>query len=237
MKTWAFLFASIGVLFGIWIMVRDKKWQIGSWLVGLSMAVFFGASVQIQSLISVSDAFKYQQQVAVLTNQVAALSSNVVFLQVQVTQALAIAQSQQQHQAQGQSQTINLITQVQKEVADVRETVSGMLKLYQSEKFIASDTNRFATFAKGDGGNVVFCKLDYVPFAGSVQVIVQLPGLQVPIIGQSLTSQANLIAFILAKGVDVNNVTVFVAYLRDPENKNRFDLRSWVNQNRLLLNP
>ena len=69
-------------------MFAYKRWKAGAWISCLAIAVFAGSSLNIGTLFSVGDAFKYSQ----VNQQLTSLSNAVNNLRVDMVQSVVFTQ-------------------------------------------------------------------------------------------------------------------------------------------------
>jgi hypothetical protein len=223
MKSWAFSVATIALLSGLYLILRHKKWVSGTWIVCLALAVFAGASLNIGTLFSVGDAFKYSQ----VTQQLSALSNTVQALRISVVQSVVLTQQI--------NQTVNMVTEVRKEVADMRELIRNLYDRARTETIQASDTNRLTFLDKSDGAHMVAIQLSDCPVPKSVTVVAQTSSKQFPVLATSDLSLGNFLLINWDKssqGFEACSYTV--SYISDLGRTNRYTSIT-TNGNQLLL--
>lgn len=152
-KIWAFAAATIGLLAGVYA-IRKTHWKSGAWLLCCSLLVFAGGAVTIGSLSpSVSDSFNFTQQLAGVTNQLA-------MLQFQVSQTIGMKQEV--------SQTVNVITKVEREIANIKESIKQFYDHARGTIFRKKDKGERVRVFRTNNTTVVYFELDDIPLPQSV---------------------------------------------------------------------
>ena len=77
MTMWAYLMATVAMLFGLYLALRpkDRNLKCGVWCIVLSLAVFFSGNLTITNLLPISGSFNYTKQIQELSNQVSRITS------------------------------------------------------------------------------------------------------------------------------------------------------------------
>lgn len=211
MTLWAYIIASVSLLCGITAMFAYKRWKAGAWISCLAIAVFAGSSLNIGTLFSVGDAFKYSQ----VNQQLTSLSNAVNNLRVDMVQSVVFTQQI--------SQTVNMVTEVKREVADIRVLISELYSRVYTEKFHPDDEDRIAIVQKEDGANLVVLKTAYAPIPNSVIAVSQHPSRgQSPILTTPMPPFNNLLLVTWASGpkADIEDYIYNLSYTRDIEQTN-----------------
>jgi hypothetical protein len=108
---WAYIIATIGMGCGIFVILKGYKWKIGTWIICISLSVFVGGKLQIENLVS--NTFN-------ITERLGGIESKIQELEVTVNQTVALKNEM--------SQTVNVITEVKKEIANINETIAQYYK-------------------------------------------------------------------------------------------------------------
>lgn len=208
MTFWAYVIATVGFCVGMYLIFLLKKWKIGAWIACLSLAVFAGASINIQNLVSVDDAFKYQVQ-----QQVSAISNDVGALKVQMVLTQQIVQ------------TVNLVTEVKKEVADIRETIAQLYERTRTEQVLTTDSNKLSYLEKKDGAHVAIIRLKNVPIRQSVNALAYSgDGEQIPILPMSMSTYRNVLTVTWkSSAAGYEKLSYIVTYTLDRNETNLYD--------------
>ncbi len=222
MTFWAYGIATVGFCSGMCLMFLLKKWKIGAWLTCVSLAVFAGASINIHNLVSVDDAFKYE-----IKQQMSTLSNDVAGLNVRMVQSMVLTQQI--------VQTVNLVTEVKKEVADIREMITGLYDRTRTETVRPGESNRLWYVEKKDGAHVTVLRLEQAFLRQSVSVVAFGKGQQIPILPTSLTSYRNILTIPWDSAApSYTAMSYIVTYTLDPNNTNLYD-RIAIQEDSLLL--
>ena len=159
-KIWAYLFASIGVILG-GISMKNKKWKIGAWIICFSLLVFVGDHVKIGDISpSITDSFN------IMKKEVDDVKSDLKALKVDINQAIALKQEV--------SQTVNVITKVQKEIANIKEATQQIYSQTKGEMFYENNLgDTVKIFEQGKKMRVIYFQLKNSPISNSVEVTNQ----------------------------------------------------------------
>ena len=212
MTFWVYGISTFAFFIGVFIILKFKKWQLGGWITCLSLAIFAGASINIRNLISVDDAFKYE-----VTQQVSAISNEIGNVKIQLTQSMVVTQQI--------SQTVNLVTEVKKEVADIREMVDELYKRTRIEQIQSTDTNRMWFLQKKDGAHVTVMRLEQPPIPQSLSALAfHGDSPSIPILPLSMNFYRNIITVVwLPSATKYQNMSYNVTYVVDPNSSNVYD--------------
>jgi len=212
MTLWAYGIATVGFFAGMYLVLILKKWKIGAWIACLSLAVFAGASINIHNLVSVDDAFKYE-----VRQQVSVISNDVGKIKIQMVQSMVLTQQI--------VQTVNLVTQVQKEVADVRETISELYKRTRIEQVLSTDSNKVFFLEKKDGALEAIIRLQNSPIPESISALAySSDGGQMPLLPLSIVSFRNILAIVWkTPAIENRKASYCITYVLDPKNTNLYD--------------
>lgn len=213
MTLWAYIIATVSLICGITAMFAYKRWKAGAWISCLAIAVFAGSSLNIGTLFSVGDAFKYSQ----VNQQLSSLSNNVNNLRMEMVQSVVFTQQI--------SQTVNMVTEVKREVADIRLLIAEMYSRVHTETIYPNDEGRLLFMKKEDGANIVILKATYAPIPKSIFVVAQHPsGSQIPLLTSSINPYKNILVITWAPGPNdvVKDYTYSISYTRDVDQTNIF---------------
>jgi len=218
MTIWAYGIATVALFIGVHLMLKHKKWKIGSCIACLSLLVFLGGSLNIRNLISVEDAFKLTQQVSAISNEVARINMTQI---TQMTQSMVLTQQINQTV----NTTVNDIVQVKKEIAGIRETIVEMYKRTTFEYIRSMDTNRLWFFDKPDGGHITFVRLEHCPIHQSISAMAQGSDVgQIPLVPNSINPFGNILGITWGASVnDYSNYSYAITYVIDPDMTNLLD--------------
>jgi uncharacterized protein (UPF0335 family) len=152
-KYWAYFFASIGIIIGIYS-IKNKKWKIASWIICFSLLIFIGGNVQLGDINSfIDNSFN-------ITKRFKDVESSLENLNLEMNQVLALKQDI--------SQTVNLITKVEKEIADIKETIKQFYSYFKGELFSKEDIDKRVKIFHSGKFTVIYFQLETIPIKESV---------------------------------------------------------------------
>jgi len=220
--------------FGAWMIYkRDvyKQYKWGAWIIIFALGVLLAGNINVGSVLSVSDAFKYERQIQALSNQLQTVT-------VQLAQTTVITNQI--------NNTIQNVVEVRKEVADVRQLVVELFERKRAEIVRPSQTNDYYIHTKQDSAFIVILRLQHRPVAKSVVVTaVHSDGTQMPLLPSSMHNFQNLLTVNWGIGTDASNFWYSVEYLTETSEKDskvytEIDVRDgvlWLDGNtRVKLN-
>lgn len=157
-----------------------------------------------------------KKQISSLTNQIAELKVNV-------------------HQAvnmkQEMSQTINLVTKVEKEIANIKETIDQLYSRFRVDVFRPSEPDdRFCGFVYSNNASCVAVRLTGCPVVGSIQGIWG----NKPLFPTSIRTFKNVLITVFSYVPPPTNENFSISYMIDPEQTN-FYRKMEVRDNVLYL--
>ena len=132
-------------------------------------------------------------------------------------------------------QTVNLVTEVRKEVADIREMITGFYDRTRTEQVLTTESNKLWYLEKKDGAHVAILRLEQPPIKQSMSVLAFGAGQQIPLLPASLLCYRNVLAIMWKSSAsDYVKMSYMVTYTLDPNNTNLYD-RVEVQGDELLL--
>jgi hypothetical protein len=188
------------------LIVKDKRrWKLACWIGCFSLLVFAGGSIDIQNLSpSVSDSFNIRREITGITNRIANL-------QVRVNQAVSMKQEV--------SQTVNVITKVEKEIANIKEAINQLYSRLRVEVFRPSQVgDQFCGWAYSNKASWVALRLHGCPVQGSVQGIWD----NRPLYPTSMRTFENVLVYVFEGSETPTNKIFSVSYMLDPDRTNLF---------------
>ena len=159
LKIWAFSFATIGVLSGIFAL-KNKKWKTATWIICLSLLVFVGENIRFNDINpSVSNSFNF-------TKEIADIKSGIKNIKLDVKQAIALKQEI--------NQTVTVVTRVEKEIVNIKEAIQQIYNQATGEIFEADQLNNTVRiFGQNKKRRVIYFELKNIPIINSIEITSQ----------------------------------------------------------------
>ena len=210
MTIWAYLIATISIIFGLYLALRPKQKKIkyGFWCIVFSLAVFISGNLTINNLLPITESFNYSKQIQGLSNQLSNVSNK-----------FQANQAQWQTQSVSITNIINNITMVQKEVADTKSILTNLYAHTCIEQIKPTDAKK-AHFVPDiaipdEYGLLLLLLQQPIPNSVSVSLISDQESLILPPV--LYTVFKNMIAF-SGTGTPTNykNATFVVSYVPNP---------------------
>lgn len=156
---WAYVFATIGILTGLYAF-KNKQWKPGAWIICISLLIFAGGNIRIDQFSpSVSNSFNF-------TEQIDGIKSDLAKVKLNITQAIDLKQEV--------SQTVNVITKVEKEIANIKETIQQIYNQTTRELFLEKDLDSTVkVFDQNGKKRIVYFQLNNIPIHNSVEITHQ----------------------------------------------------------------
>ena len=179
-KIWAYCAASLGIIVSLYLFSK-KQYKYGCLIMCFSFAVFIGGSLNIGKISGIENSFNAMKE------NLKQAEKRVDDLDIKITQAISLKQEV--------TQTVNLVTEVRKEIANIKEAVHQQYAAFKTELFKKADLGkRIATYPNPlspEKSYVILFELKTIPEENSVQ-IADDKGMYAPATTFSVTS--NVIA-------------------------------------------
>jgi len=154
-KIWAYSFATLGFFVGVWLF-KKEKWKAGAWIICCSLLIFLGGNIEIGQINpQITDSFNFIQRMNALEKEL----DNV---QINLKQAISMKQEVQQ--------TVNIITRVEKEIANMKEATKELYGMYSGELFQKKELGDKAQIFDYGTGRAVVLELSNIPIGKSVLI-------------------------------------------------------------------
>jgi hypothetical protein len=165
-KIWAYIIATIGIAISVYLLKRNG-WKLTAkitWVVCLSLAIFIGGNINIGEIsASINNSFNKMREEINKTKQ------EINDINVKIAQAISLKQEV--------SQTVNLITKVEKEMVNLKETIHAQGALYKIENFTKKDIgNKVIILPNPQSPNdssIILIELANNPEKNSIQIYKQ----------------------------------------------------------------
>ena len=152
LKLYAYAMAGVCILAAFYF-IEKGHFKYGFWIIVISLTVFVGGAINIDKIINVSGELKI-------------LNNEVKGLETKVQQVLNL----KQEISQTVSNTVNVVTEVKKEIANIQETIQQFYKHLKVERFYLYDTENVWINSTGKGSEITF-RLEYVPIEHSLSIV------------------------------------------------------------------
>jgi hypothetical protein len=122
------------------------------------------------------------------------------------------------------SQTVNMVTDVRKEITDVRSLVREFFDRTRIENIQASDTNRLFFYEKADGAQIIGVRLENCPMEKSISGTARSDALgQIPLIASSMMPVSNFIFIKWSHASRCTNFSYTISYVINPDKTNHYE--------------
>lgn len=164
-KIWLYVIGSIGLIGGLYSLIKNKQ-KIGGWISFFSILIFVGGSLNIGDLISFNNSFNVEKEIK-------EIRKDVGDLKLQVSQTIELKQDI--------SQTINLITKVEKEIVNIKESISYFYSQMNTDIYVDEDVDKKYFVVDYGYKRGIFFELGGIPientifFSDDSQVIYSVP--------------------------------------------------------------
>ena len=138
---------------GIFVLLKEYKRKLGTWIICFSLSIFVGGNLQIENLVS--NTFN-------ITEKIKGIESKIQKLDIKVNQTVALKNEM--------SQTVNVITEVKKEIENIHEAIEEFYKQTLLEIFTKKDLGKRVMVCDSMGMRVVCFQLKKIPIYKSVSL-------------------------------------------------------------------
>ena len=140
---------------GIFVLLKDYKWKLGTWIICISLSVIVGGNINLESLVSYT----------LITGRLEGIESKIQDLDIKVNQTVALKNEM--------TQTVNVITEVKEEIANIHEAIAQIYENVEGKLFLQKDLNDKVQVFDAEERRMVYFQLDKLPIVKSVRVTDQ----------------------------------------------------------------
>ena len=178
---------------------------------GRTLAILV-ATILLGSILVIAVAFlsSVGSRLAETKLEMSSLTNQLAELRIDVRQAVTMKQEV--------SQTVNVITKVEKEIANIKEAIKQLYERIRTDVFRSSETEKRCSFKKLGGGVVVALRLSGCPIRESINGIWG-NRLLYP---TSIKAYDNVLLTVFAGDDLMTNEVFSITYTLDPEKEHLF---------------